>query len=244
MPYRIDQPLPRIVELGRAATLPLPIRSDANAAQTLVSATLTVRLGSTILLDAVAATTLGPPASYSLLAATTTDLSPSDEWLESWATDLGVFTYSGYLVRSAYHSHVTDSALQQLHPEFLGFLPPGETTGEKFRVAATEQIQRDLIKKGRRPWLIFDEWALYDAERYFAMHLWANDRAVSTSGDSDYARLAADYLEKYRAEWGTVSFRYDLDEDGAIDEDETETASPGGITLTAGRPRRTLLVAA
>jgi hypothetical protein len=243
MAYRVNLTLPRTPEIGRALSLTLPIVSDGNAAQTASGGTLTVRLGSLTLLDEVAITSAGPPASYSLLAATTEDQAPSAEWQEIWTlTGLGTFTWSGYLVRYSFRSTLADAHLEQRHPEILSLLPPGEATAEKYRVAASEQVQKDLIKKGRRPWLVVDSWALHDAELYFALHLWAQDARMRTAGASasTYRELADEYLAQYRAELGPggVTFRYDGDEDGVVNGDQVETAVSSGIVLSAGPRRR------
>jgi hypothetical protein len=241
MGYRVNRTLPRTVEIGRAQTLTLPIVSDASGAMTPTGAsTLTVRLGSLTLLDEVSVT-LGPPPSYSLLAATTTDQAPSDEYQEVWTlAGLGTFTWSGYLVRYGYYPTLSDTHLEQRHPEILSLLPPGETTAEKYRVAAGERVQRELIKKGRRPWLIVDSWALHDAELYFALHLWAQDAKQRTRNDSTYAELSREYLAQFQHELGPggVQFRYDEDQDGLIDSSQVETATSSGIVLSAGPRRR------
>jgi hypothetical protein len=240
MAYRVEMPLPRVVEIGRTATLDLPVRTAAGAVVEVTSGTLTVKLGSVVLVDeaSIVAGSATVDATYSLLGTVHDDLEPSDDYLETWTTPVGVFTVSGYLVLTAYHSHVTDTALEGYHPELLDLLPPGETTAEKFRTMASERVQRELIKRGRRPWLIFDEWALYDSESYLALSYWASDASLRTTGTTDYARLAREYMTMFQSDWNAVAFRYDEDEDGDISEgEEMETAAPAGITLTAGRPR-------
>ena len=230
--------LPREVQRGRAATLTLPVYADDGTELAPASGTLTIKVGGSVIVDAVPVSSVGPPVSYSLLAATTESLALSEEWLETWTLDIGVLTHTGYLVRTGYVSRLTDAVLQGLHPEILDQLPPGETTAQKFRVAATEQVQRDLIKRGRRPWLVFDAWALLDAECYYALYLWAQDRRQATSGSSEWARLSSEYLARYRNEMDTATFRYDEGETGTVDADVTETASPPALFLTAGPRRR------
>lgn len=238
MAYRVELSLPRIVERGRAASLTLPVFSDADAEQTAGGGTLSIWSGGTKIVDE-ATITVGPPASYSLLAATTTDLALTDDWTEVWTlTNLGVFRHGGFLVRHAYHSRVTDTHLEQVHPEILDLLPPGETTPEKFRVKASEKIQRELLNKGRRPWLIFEPYALLDAEVYLALHYWAQDAAMRTTGLTNYAGLARDYYAAFEREWSRVAFsHYDDDEDGLPGDGGPVTADYGAVILTSGPPR-------
>jgi len=234
--YAVAIPTPRTPQIGRALALTLPLYSEAGVLQTVASGTITVRLGSQVLVDELAITP-GAPPSYTLLATATQDLAPSDEYQEIWTTPLGQFTHGGFLVRHAYYSTVNDTHLQERHPELLQLLPPGETTAEKFRRQANEKIQRDLLKQGRRPWLIVDAWALHDAEKFLALHTWANDAAMRTSGTSDYLRLAREYLAAYEREMGSVSFRFDESESGQASS-AMESAEASGIVLSAGPRRR------
>lgn len=237
MSYRIALSTSREVVRGRAMTLTLPIVDDAGTAQTpTAGATLSVWVGQTRVLDEVDVVE-GTTSTYGLVAGDTSALALSDEWLEVWTTSLGVFQVAGHLVRRGYSSHVTDADLQRVHPEILNLLPPGETTTAKFRIKASEKLQRELANKGRRPWLIFEPTALLDAEVYLALHYWAQDAAMRTSGSSTYAQLARDFWSAFEREWDRVQFAYDADEDGLVDAGDREQAEPSGIVLTAGRPR-------
>lgn len=237
MSYSVALALPRMPQIGRQTALTLPVYSEAGTLQTLGAGTVTVRLGSRVLVDE-ASYTPGTPGSYTLLAAATEDEAPSDDYQEVWTTDLGVFTVGGYLVRYGYYPTVTDTHLQERHPELLSQLPPGETTAEKFRRQAAEKVQRDLLKQGRRPWLIVDPWALHDAEKFMALHVWANDAAQRTSGSSEFSRLQREYLALYEREMSSLSFRYDDAETGVVSENSEVSAQAGAVVLTAGRPRK------
>jgi hypothetical protein len=242
VPYRVPLDLPRIVQIGRAASLTLPVETDAGAAQTASAGTLTVTVGGTTVLDAVAIT-LGPPASYALLAASTEDLAPSESWVETWTlTGIDRFVHTGYLVRQGYFSHLTDSAMEDVHAELLTLLPPGETTAERFRRSASGWLQRKLLNKGRRPWLVWDQWALHEPELWRALGLWASDAAMRTANDAaqaDYRQRSRDYLDRADALFGEVAFRYDADQSGILDSTQQTTAAPGVFMVTAGPgPRR------
>lgn len=239
MAYRVQLELPRVVQIGRAASLTLPVYSDAGGQLTASSGTLTVTSGGATLLDEVAVT-VGPPASYSLLAATTASLAPSDTWVETW-TLVGIdrIVHTGSLVRMGYFSRLTDSGMEDVHPEVLDLLPAGETTAERFRRSASGWMQRKLLSKGRRPWLIWDQDALYEPELWRALGLWANDaasRVQSASAQADYARRAREYLDRADALFGEVSFRYDAEESGSVDVESTTTAAPAVIMMSGQRP--------
>lgn len=239
MAYRVQLELPRVVQIGRAASLTLPVSSDLGGALTPSSGTLTVTVGGVTLLDEVTITN-GPPPSYALLAATTTSLTPSDSWVETW-TLVGIdqITHTGALVRMGYFSHLTDAALEDIHPEVLSLLPAGEVTAERFRRSASGWLQRKLLSKGRRPWLIWDQDALHEPELWRALGLWANDaasRVQSASAQADYARRAKEYLDRADAAFAEVSFRYDADNTGTVDTTTRTTAAPPVIMLSGQAP--------
>lgn len=239
MAYHVQLSLPRIVQRGVAATLTCPVYNDAGAEQTASAGTVAIYDGGAEVLAATAVTTTGPPASYSLAASVTTDRGLTDRWHEEWSlTGLDTFRITGFLVRHAYHDRLTDSVLQDAHPEFLDHLPPVETTGERFRRTASERIQRRLLAKGRRPHLIFNADALLDPAIFLALHLWADDVALRSDSETRWIRLADRYMKQYESAWSEVTFDYDRDEDGLIDPSEQgEATQSASIVFTAGRRR-------
>ena len=234
----VPHTLPRLVQIGVAQALTLTVTNDAGTQQTATAATLTVKLGEATLVDAVAATSLGPPASYTLPAATTTGYGPSMGWLEKWSVTIGGVVYpfsrSGYLVRRLWFPTITDGDLTVLHAELTDHIPAGTADYSGYRGRASDKIQRDLLKKGKRAWLIFDAWALTDAHVALSLHYIFFDWATEF-GESRYKELAEHYAELYREEMGSVVFTYDSDEDDVINESERKgTGQP--IVLTAGAP--------
>ncbi len=198
--------------------------------------TVTLKQGSTVLLDAVAATTLGGPgnsATLDILAALTTNLAFSDTMLELW-TFQGLVSgipvevtarRSGHLVRSILHPHIQDSDLLARHQRLNDIRPPGLASFQDYRNTAWEVLNRDLIKQGRRPELILDSYAIIDMHIFKSLELIFRD-AITFVGDGRYNDLAAMYAEKYRDEWETVVFRYDRSQDDAISDSELEAATP------------------
>ena len=231
---------PRIVERGVAASLTMPVYSAAGVEQTATVATLTLTDGAETILSAVAATSLGPPAAYSLLAATSQARGLSERWLEVWSLTIGgvVYTFrrSGYLVRHAFHASITDTDLTALHADLLDLLPSGTTDLSAYRSRAAEKIERDLIKKGRRPHLIFDSWALLDAHVALTLHYIFRDFA-SSIGDGRYQTLAGEYLAQFGAEFDSCKFSYDASESGTPADSALEATAPM-IVLTSGPTHR------
>jgi hypothetical protein len=207
---------------------------EDNVLMSPTACTVTLKQGSTVLLDEVAATTIGGPtdsATLDILAALTTDLSFSDTILELWTFTGGAPPFqvtarrSGHLVRSILYPLIHDSDLLARHQRLNDIRPPTLNTFEPYRDTAWEVLNRDLIKQGRRPELILDSYAIIDMHIFKSLELIFRD-AITFVGDGRYNDLAVMYAEKYTDEWQTVVFRYDRNENDAISDSELEAVTP------------------
>lgn len=236
---------PRSVERGRNTTLTLTVTDTlTGTVQTPSAATVAIYDGSTQILGATAATTLGAggySATYSLSAATIpATIRLTDQWLEVWVVTIGGVEYefqiTGYLCRRAYHPTLTDTDLIALHPQLSSIRPPGYTTYGTWLDEASAWVETRLIQQGRRPELVFDVWSLRYAHLYYALSLIF--RALSSSvGAGRYADLAAEYDEKAHDEMRRLKFRYDKDQTGTVDYPEQETQN-APIVITSAPTRR------
>jgi hypothetical protein len=203
--------------------------------------TFTLKQGSKVIIDNVPCTTLGTAvtptsATYDILGADTLSESLGSDYLEIWtltpnpATAHGLgppveFRRSASLVLSALWPMVNDSDLVARHSRLDDLLPPAETNWARYRELAWEILNRDLIKKGRRPELVLDSYALIDAHVYKSLELIFRDLSTLV-GDGRYTEFAILYGEAYTAEWEVIQFRYDRNEDNAISPGELESGSP------------------
>lgn len=239
----IPHTLPRLVQVGVAVSLELDILNDAGTQQTASAATVTIRDGDEVLVSAASATTLGPPAAYTLTAAATQDSAgtnrkPSSNYLETWSVTISGTAYTfwrkGYLVKQLWYPTISDDDITSDHTELSTHRPSGIASYQNYRVKAAEKIQRDLLKMGRRPWLIFDAYALVDAHVFETRRRIFLDWATNF-GEGRYRELADYYAEQYRDEMASVLFSYDADESSTADEsDKVPASSP--IVFTAGVP--------
>jgi hypothetical protein len=202
-----------------------------------VAGTFTLKQGGKVLVDAAPCTTLGgsfSSATYDLLAADTSGESLGSDYLELWTltgtthgfgTETVTFRRSATLVLSGLWPMVSDVDLVARHSRLDDLLPPAETNWARYRELAWEILNRDLIKKGRRPSLILDSYALIDAHVFKTLELIFRDLSTLV-GDGRYTEFAILYGEAYTAEWEVIQFRYDRNEDNAIDPGELESGSP------------------
>ena len=225
--------LPRMIRRGENKTLQTTWFQDNTAILVpVVSAFFTLKQGSTVLIDNVAATTIAGPtysATYDLLAATTAGLSFSDTMLELWtlstATETVTVRKSGHLVRTILYPLVTDSDLIARHARLEDIRPPSLANFSSYINTACEIINRDLLKRGKRPELVLDSYALIDMHIAKSLELICKD-AITFIGDGRYNDLATMYGENYTEEWDVVQFRYDRSEDDDIEEGEKSAAEP------------------
>lgn len=232
---------PRTIERGSTPTLTLEVYDSATSAlSTVSSGTVTITFGGRVVVDARAVTP-GTPASVALVSADTEEGELSDLGLEVWTLTIGGTVYHFRrpccLVRHAYYATVVDADLTDRHGELplSTVLPTGLTTYERYREAAREVIERRLLRMGRRPYLIFDAWALADAHIALTLHLIFLDFFNRLNSDT-YKTLADHYAAAYETAFSTVDFRYDSSESGTVDTSATVAAAQGSVVLTAANP--------
>jgi len=243
--YSPPSGLPRMILRGENQTLDISWFVENSLITTITSGTFTLKQGATVLLDAVPVTTLGAggvSATYDLTSAQVPDtLSFSDTMLEIWTLTGTVFgtpatvttRRSGHLVRTILYPLIKDGDLVSRHRRIEDIRPPGINNFSSYRDLAWEVLNRDLLKKGRRPELILDSYALVDMHVYKSLELIFRD-AITFVGDGRYNELANMYADAYREEFENVQFRYDRNENEAIEDDEREAASPSIWLSTPG----------
>jgi hypothetical protein len=238
MSLALRHSLPLFVERNVATTITADVYDADSAQQTATVGTLTLYQGSTVILDGVSATTLGPPATYDITAATTDGKSLSDDWLAVWALTIGgvVYTFRQqmFLARHILYPVITDTDITDRYDELTSLLDADTADFSEKRGAAWVILQRELIKKGRRPELVLNTWALAEAHTHKTLELIFADFASNVS-DGRYANRELHHREQYQAELDTVVLRYDSGEDGVLDQGD-EAGAVGAVWLS--RPHR------
>ena len=226
---RVRQPY--VIQRGVDNALTLDIYDASQAQQTATAATVTIRIGSRVIVDAASATGLGPPISYTLTAATTADESLSDQVTVSWSPTIGGVVYTmpprrGFLVRTPFRLTMTDTDLLAVDRNIADYRSSADSNFSWAIEEARERIERRLLKKGRRPWLIFDEWALFDALRLEALAVIYGSGRTGLQPTAMHTTLAYEKERQAEKEFAEVQFAYDEDETGILD--TTRTQGPGG----------------
>jgi hypothetical protein len=231
--------LPRFIERGVAVTLSFDIRdTDDNSEKTAaVPSTYALFKGGTEVLAAVAVTTLGPPATYALAAATTTDETLSALWQErlAFAIDgvIETFTRPVHMCRFVPRQTITDTDLLDRHTDLNSLRDADEADFSRQRDRAWVWVELQLIRKGRRPELILDDYELADIHALKTLGIIFSDFASSLH-DARYSKLAGGdpamgtkgYHEQAQDLMDSLAPRYDSDEDGAPDASDRVALSP------------------
>jgi hypothetical protein len=229
-------PYPDELQRGVTQTLSLTVYDDGTGAtKTATSGTVSIYAGSRKVIDE-ATVSAGNPSTYSLAASSTSTESLAGDWLEVWSLVIDgatqVFSRPAFLVRRPYRHVLTQGDVTELHPELADRETAGTLDLDGTIQAADAVVRRDLIKLGNRPELVFDVWALLDAHRAKTLELIFRADAQSV-GDGRYRELADYYAEQYREEWGRVSFTYDSDQDGVIDDTDARRGGQPVVMLTS-----------
>lgn len=230
--------VPDEIQRGVDTTLTLVITEDTTGATvTPTSGTVDVYAGSQQIITG-AAVSAGASSTYTVAAASTDGRSLSSDYLVVWSMVVSGVTHqfqrAAYLVRRPYRHVVVQSDLTELHPDLASRETAATVDLDAYIRAADVMVRRELIKRGNRPDLVLDPWALADAHRYKALELIYRDDAHAV-GDGRHAELAAHYAEAWDREWSTVVLTYDHDEDGTVDTDERRSGAP--VILLTSRKR-------
>lgn len=227
---------PAMYERGVAGTARLAIyKNQTGLAATSGTYTLTDAGDNTIL--SVATSSDGADTTAAILSTdTTTAMSFSTRWRETWAVTVGgeakTFTRDAWLVRSALYPTATVDDLLRRHRGLTDLVDGGRSGIEDYGIEAWATINADLIKKGKRPNLIMESWALRSLHIFRWLALCYTDASTRFDGDDRYAQLAEHYSGLADEEWTkNMRFEYDVDEDGLAD---GKAAASNVLVLTAG----------
>lgn len=229
----------RLIRRGVDTSLTFEVQDDDGVDLTPTACTVTIYDGTEVVAAETAVTSLGPPAAYTLLGSVTTSRSLSDDYLEIWKPTIAGVQYEfpvySHLVRRIWYPSINDTDLTDAHRELSSLRPSGVASYAIQRNRAAERLQRDLVKRGRRPWLVIDNSMLYDPHVALSLAYIYLDWGTEFD-NSRFKELADYYFEEYTSLMAAANFRYDADENGAADDSGTVSASPG-ITFTMGPGR-------
>lgn len=228
--------LPDLIERGIANTLKCPVYlSGALVAPSAGTISIYDATG-TAQVSGASVTITGSVATYSYTPATSLPL--ADDWRIEWTLTISGATVfarnDGALVRARLRNPVTD---QDLYSRVSGLNPANSanlhsmSSLQDYLDASWHEIQRRLVNKGRRPWLVMSPSALYDVSLNLAMAYIFDDFASRLN--EAHAQQAATFRDRYETKWSELSFKYDDDDQGKASADRRRSASPA--TWLCGR---------
>lgn len=195
------------------------------------------------LIDGAAFTVAADVASYTVLAAATTDLALEQGWVVRWTAtmpDGSVRTdrNEAALVRERIAPPATEQDLYRLQARLNPNHTDSYTRDTHFDDKLDEawrQIEERLLTKGKRPELIMTPSTFRPLHVYLTLALIFED--LQTGSFERWAGLGEHYRTLYGAAWDSMAFSYDEDEDGVIDggADPEKVSTAGVIMLTSRR---------
>lgn len=211
---------PDLLERGRANALSCPMYASG-ALVAPDSATITIREGSTVRVDAAAAPISGSIATYTYTPAASLTL--GEGWVVQWNLTYGSeeleIVNEAALVRRRLHPVVTDADLFRRVPALdpAGGAPITSSTDfQDFLDEAWAEVQQRLIDQGNRPNLIMSASATRRVHLYLTLALIFED--LATRLREDYAEQGERYRALYTDAWRDLRFIYDEDDDGVAEE--------------------------
>ena len=235
--------LPDLIIRGRATDVTLEVY-QSGARQTLSSVTVVVTRadGTTFASGAGTLSDSDRTATYSVTGTTSESL--ADGWRVTWTATVGGVVYDwaneAMLVRQTLAPVLADADLftrvSSLDPS--GSTPiTAQADFQSYRDEAWIEIQQRMIQAGNRPALVMSPTALRGVHMELSLALIFED--LSTRLNEAYESRAQQYRRQYAERWRSLTFRYDADENGSVD-DARRRRGHGTLWLSGGRGRSTL----
>lgn len=189
----------------------------------------------TAVVDGAAVTVASSKATYTVAASVvpvTLDL--SDRWQIRWAltmSDGQVYTFvrEAHLCRIRLYPVVSDDDLTAMHGELTTWKDRTSSSLQGYIDEAWIQLQNQLLQAGRRPWLVLGNSALRLPHLYLSLAIVFRD-LHSSAGAGKFEEMAEQYFRAWEQSFGTLTLRYDFDEDGLASDSERTTA-PGVVFI-------------
>lgn len=223
--YTTRQALPHLIELGRATTLSAPVYLDGTLTAPSAGTVSVYDEGGDVIVSAAAVTVTASVATYTVSGPLTSDLTPSDRWRVEWTLTVSGTTVpirdEAALVRYRLRPTITDADIGQrirILSTDLAARPTSATTYSAAIEEADIRVQTDLLREGRRPWLVVSASALRECWLSAAIAVILDGLAIAHASDGDpYAARARDWDERYERAMSRARVAMDWDDDGEAD---------------------------
>jgi len=211
---------PDVIERAADQVLFVEARSDGSRVAP-VSGTCTVYDASRNTIKTGSITVTDDLATFTLDAADTTSLDLSADWKVVWTLTMADSreykpdNRAALVLRKLYPVLTSLDLTEGRYTNLNRYLATGETSWQDFIDSAWDEIQRELFKLERRPWLITDPSAFLDVHRELTLSNILEDIGMSQrSSDRDWLGLSKTHRGRFLAMWRDLSFDYDRAENG------------------------------
>jgi hypothetical protein len=236
--YTARVKIPTIIERARSQVVKLEIYRDGSLqAPSAGTYTLTNPSGDTA--SAGSVTVSGSIANYTIGAAdipATVQL--GEGWLEEWALTIAgtvqTFRRPASMVKRALYPVIADPDLTAVYSDLGDVRPSSLSSYQSYIDEAWFEIVSRIRGKGDFEYLIMDPQVLRGPHRDLTLYLIFRD-FHSTIGEGRYLELAQEHREVFEGRFKEISYRYDYDHDGELEDAESRRAF-GPVVYTSNAP--------
>ena len=164
----------------------------------------------------------------------------SDNYMEKWNLDIGGSTINFErpcaIARSLLYPVVSDIDLEAQYSDLASIRPASMTSYQSYIDEAWYQILNRLRSLGNFPYLIMDAQSLRMILIDLSCYLIFKDFDSSGLGEGRYMDLAKEHRENYNFGWGTLSFRYDQNLSGTLEDEANRRSAAKPVIYTCNPP--------
>ena len=228
--------LHKVFVRDRAETTTLTVYEDGAA---VVPTAATFRLqdssGADIVAETAATISGGGELSYIVPAPSLPTTTPfSDAWLITWVATIATVDYTfrrpAALARSRLYPVISDVDLEAYYSDLAAIRPTSMSSYQGYITEAFIQIVQRLRDEGNFEYLIMDPQTLRSPHLDLTFYLIWKDMDSSGLGEGRYLQLAQEHRRSYESGFKRIKFRYDIDEDGEIDDPSSRRAAMATIS--------------
>lgn len=211
--YTIDSQLPSFYVRGYAQTVTMPVYTEGTSPTPPDSGTFNLYDQNKALVKTSAITVTGGIASVDVSALDLpATLSLSYQWQEEWllvfSAGTEIFRRDAYLCLRALHPVVNDVLLTRRVKDLHSLLAAGQTNFSEYTQEAWGVINRMILQRGMRPYLIMNDYAFADCHIALTLELIFRD-CSTYMGEGRYATRADDYQKEFVRRWDDLKWEYD-----------------------------------
>lgn len=214
---------PQYLERAREQRVTMPARHEGALAVPSAGTYSLFDPSNTAIVDAQAINVVASVAGFTIPAATLpSTIAFNEGWREEWVLTMPDTTVRTVIRDTAFVRHamfpvVTLADLVGVHSNIVTLLPDNDDDAQDKIDEAWKLIDSRLVSKGNRTYLAMSPWSFRESHLWLTLMFIFRD-ARTTLGEGDYSDLARDYKTDFEDAWAQLTWLWDSDQDGVVDD--------------------------